>query len=204
MMGMNPRAPVPSPQVRWLDPPGTHPNHLLRRWARSLGETPCSPFFPSLGRNHPSRGVVPRVQTVASPGLGRRDGAKDAHGPEVGRRAGLGSPPRSQFEGLAQIVLGNGFLSCPDATRTSSAPNLLAGVGASSDGSGVWSFEPIPRVWFGTGSRAVNENGAFELNVNIINKVQTDSPASSSDTSERVRSCGGPESSRVLLSLSYL
>ena len=22
----------PSPQVRWLDPPGTHPNHLLRRW----------------------------------------------------------------------------------------------------------------------------------------------------------------------------
>ena len=23
-----PRAPVPSPQVRWLEPPGTHPNHL--------------------------------------------------------------------------------------------------------------------------------------------------------------------------------
>ena len=23
-----PRAPVPYPQVRWLDPPGTHPNHL--------------------------------------------------------------------------------------------------------------------------------------------------------------------------------
>ena len=25
------RAPGPSPQVRWLDPPGAHPNHLLRR-----------------------------------------------------------------------------------------------------------------------------------------------------------------------------
>ena len=23
-----PRAPGPYPQVRWLDPPGTHPNHL--------------------------------------------------------------------------------------------------------------------------------------------------------------------------------
>ena len=26
-----PRAPVPYPQVRWLDPPGTHPNHLRNR-----------------------------------------------------------------------------------------------------------------------------------------------------------------------------
>ena len=37
-IGMNSLGLQPSPQVRWLDPPGTHHNHLLRRWARSPSE----------------------------------------------------------------------------------------------------------------------------------------------------------------------
>ena len=55
-------APVPYPQVRWLDPPGTHPNHLRNGGGPGalgvgqrllLGDGPPPSLRPSPSLRHP-------------------------------------------------------------------------------------------------------------------------------------------------------